>query len=516
MARHIHSRLKVEGALTTETALHVGGLGESPDTDLPLARNGRGEFYIPGTSITGVIRSWCEKNFDKEEIKKLFGYQKEESGQASLVIVEDIAFKNIQEEIRDGVDIDRVYGTAADKAKFDRAIVPRGTELLLKITVEVESNAEVGKVKNIFGHLLGALRRGEIRFGASRTRGLGKVKLTKLKKVEEHEMSKILEWLNSSGSTQDFTDDSRIQEEIKNLTGESSAPTNQLLTITVNWVPKSPVMVKAGYDGVGVDTLPLVSGNGNGRVSLCLPGSSIKGAFRAQAERIVRTLKPEKFPRENDFYKQIKVEIVDELFGAKKEKTGQANHLGLGTLSVDDCYATTTFDSAVWNEVEAGELKDNETYRTQSLWKSLKKIDGDKKDDSTSFNISHHVAIDRWTGGASEGALYSVLQPTAKIGWQVICLTLDLSRLPDESLKKKCLMLLLLVLRDFAESRLPLGFTTNRGMGEVVVKEIKGLDKIPKLIGLEGEPFEAEIKDERLIFKGDKVKEALKGVLSNE
>jgi hypothetical protein len=28
-------------------------------------------------------------------------------------------------------------------------------------------------------------------------------------------------------------------------------------------------------------------------------------------------------------------------------------------------------------------------------------------------------------------------------------------------------MLLLLVLRDFAENRLPLGFATNRGMGEV-------------------------------------------------
>ena len=63
MARHIHSRLKVEGTLTAETALHVGGLGESPDTDMPLARNGEGKYYIPGTSLTGSLRSWFEKNF---------------------------------------------------------------------------------------------------------------------------------------------------------------------------------------------------------------------------------------------------------------------------------------------------------------------------------------------------------------------------------------------------------------------------------------------------------------------
>ena len=152
-------------------------------------------------------------------------------------------------------------------------------------------------------------------------------------------------------------------------------------------------------------------------------------------------------------------------------------------MSIDDCYAEKSFEADVWREVESGKMQPDETYKDQELWQGLKKIDLNKKpdeslseqekiEDTKDFKISHHVAIDRWTGGASEGALYSVLQPTAKIGWQDICLTLDFSRLPDDK-KLPSLMLLLLVLRDFAENRLPLGFATNRGMGEVEAVSFK-------------------------------------------
>ena len=87
------------------------------------------------------------------------------------------------------------------------------------------------------------------------------------------------------------------------------------------------------------------------------------------------------------------------------------------------------------------------------------------------FAVSHHVAIDRWTGGASEGALYSVLAPT-KVEWKPMQLTLDFGWI-EQSSRLPTLMLLLLTLRDVAENRLPFGFATNRGMGEIVVNKIK-------------------------------------------
>lgn len=498
MARRLQSRLKINGTLTTETALHVGGHGESPDTDLPLAQNGAGDFYIPGTSITGVLRAWCQKNFEHVQlpnkrtlIDEIFGFQKGDDGQASFVIVEDIKLaKGIQSEIRDGVGINRIYGTAAEQAKFDRAILPRGTELALAVIVEMQE-ANASKIKAIFGHLLTALSKGHLRFGAARTRGLGKVRLTKLKEIKEQEFNKILDWLNSNGSSRELVG-AQIENEIatKLNPGAIPNPSSRVLEITIKWRPKSSLMVKAGYDGIGVDMLPLTSGNGKDHVSLCLPGSSIKGAFRSHAERIVRTLIDH--PSESEFHEQIQVPLIKDLFGAKKESNGQASHLGLGAVSIDDCYATKGFDASVWREVEVGRMKDDETYTKQELWQGLKRIDLDREvgatlsepeklEDTKTLRVSHHVAIDRWTGGASDGALFSVLQPSATVKWNDICLTLDFSRLflkneeteVKERQKHLALMLLLLVLRDFAENRLPLGFATNRGMGEVEVEKVE-------------------------------------------
>lgn len=509
MARKLFSRLKINGTLRADTALHVGGHGISPDTDMPLAINGAGDFYIPGTSIAGVLREWCERNFghlktsnNKELVDLLFGYQKEKDGHASFVIVEDIALsKDIQDELRDGVGIDRFFGIAFDKAKFDRAVLPRGTKLKFGITVEIQTEDDSAKIKAVFGHLLEALRKGEIRFGASKTRGLGRVTLTKLRVIKDQKFNEILTWINLNGNDQEFIDEPSIENEINSKLNKSviEKKSARFLEIKIKWEPKSALMVKAGYEGMGVDMLPLTSGNGKGKVSLCLPGSSIKGAFRSHAERILRTVLDceEKrdcyLTRGKDLHEQIKLKIVDELFGAKKERENgdvsekekdRQKYLGLGALSIDDCYAEKSFSADIWRKIESGKMKDDETYKDQELWQELRKLDLEKKsneslteeekaEDTKAFKISHHVAIDRWTGGASEGALYSILQPAAKIGWPNIVLTLDFSRFRqadgslDESLQKRALVLLLFILRDFAENRLPLGFATNRGMGEV-------------------------------------------------
>jgi CRISPR/Cas system CSM-associated protein Csm3 (group 7 of RAMP superfamily) len=503
MARHIHSRLKVKYELVAKTPLHVGGYGESFETDMALARNGKDEFYIPGTSLTGSLRSWFEKNFPNET-EKLWGYQRGDQGHASFVLIEDLQLpeelqSKVQSELRDGVGIERFYGTAADGVKFDRAILPKGTKLNFEMSVEIQNDAD--KIKAMCGHLLEALRTGAIRLGASKTRGLGKVTFAPTK-IEEYllvgnDTKGIPHVLNlvSGKPTKSYS----IQDLI-NADKETKPQGSQVLTITVKWQPKSALMVKASYEGIGVDMLPLVSGKGDGKVSLVLPGSSIKGAFRAHAERILRTVLGIQAPRnESDsqnFSKQLQVfdkngnrtkatELIGILFGAKKEAE-KSDKLGLGALSINDCYATEGINSELWSAVETGEMDNEKTYSTQSLWHAMRRIDvnkvseelteEEKKADTKTFKISHHVAIDRWTGGASEGALFSVLQPSPKMVWENISMTLDLSRIPlqkkddgsmDDSLRKNCLMLLLLVLRDFAENRLPLGFATNRGMGEV-------------------------------------------------
>ncbi|HSK70440.1 MAG TPA: RAMP superfamily CRISPR-associated protein [Pyrinomonadaceae bacterium] len=533
MAREINSRLRIEGKLIAETPLHVGGYGESFETDLALAKNGRDEFYIPGTSLTGVLRSWFEKAFPGEA-DSVWGFQVGDQGHASFVLIEDLTLpEQVQSELRDGVGIDRHYGTAAEGAKFDRAILPRGTVLDFVMMIEMQN--DTAKIKARFGYLLEALKNGEIRLGASKTRGLGKVKLQNIKIREDKFIGfDILEILKAKEETKEeqekrFTDFDAFKIELQKVAkGETKSnydkfkpnPSEQI-AIAIDWKPKSPLMVKAGYEGIGVDTLPLVSINGKGKVSLCLPGSSVKGAFRAHAERILRTVfdfnAPTNSNKSDNFSNQLQMfdqndkptkatQLIGEIFGAKKEreekdKPNQSKStLGLGALSIDDCYTKEGFSMKAdnWQKVETGKVtktvpagnnktKEEEvSYSEQELWKAIKAVeeDSDLTSSTKNFHIAHHTAIDRFTGAAAETALYSVLKPTAEIRWENLCLTLDFNRLypkdADESAKQKqrriALMLLLLVLRDFAENRLPLGFATTRGMGEVkdVSFEIKG------------------------------------------
>ena len=319
MAREINSKLRIKGTLQAETPLHVGGYGESPDTDMPLARNGKGQLYISGTSFTGVLRAWCEKNFGN--VDDIFGYHVGDKGHASFVLIEDAVVNlpnNLQIEIRDGVGIDRFYGTAADKTKYDRAILPKGSTLKFEMIVEIQDNK--AETKAIIGNLLEALQNEEIRFGASKTRGLGRVKLIKLHEIQNQDFNNILDWIMLDGKGAELSDETSIKNEIAKLGLNGIVKQGKpKLEIEVEWKPTLPLMNKAGYEGIGVDMLPVTSGVADNKLSLVLAGSSIKGAFRSQAERIMRTLLDLSADGQR-FNDQIdEIPMVEELFGARKE-----------------------------------------------------------------------------------------------------------------------------------------------------------------------------------------------------
>lgn len=502
MARKISSRLIITGSMIAETSLHVGGYGDSPDTDLPLAQNGKGNWYVPGTSIAGVMRSWFEQNLGTDLTDSLFAWKArksdagkpekdlEEKKHASFILIEDAViedFENVLMEVRDGVGIDRCYGVAADQAKFDRAILPRGTTLDLVMTVEIHEESDANLTRAAIRQLLEALSKSRMRFGAAKTRGLGRVKLKniRIKEDELYGFEAIMRLLKNENNAKPFA--TWLAEFELRLTSDDKLKFKQLkkdqprLSIEVVWKPRLPVMVKTGYDGIGVDMLPLTSRVEKDKVALVLPGSSIKGVMRSHAERIVRTVLD--FPsmcdkQQVNFHDQIKeVPLIDELFGAKAERNRQ-DHRGLGALAADDCYAKETMDSESWQKIETADSDEGKPYFKRHLWRYLRQVDEQSdtltedayREPTQKFSIEHHVAIDRWTGGASEGALYSVLAPNA-VDWEPMRLTLDFTRIPENS-RLPALMLLCLTLRDVAENRLPFGFATNRGMGEIAVQKI--------------------------------------------
>jgi CRISPR/Cas system CSM-associated protein Csm3 (group 7 of RAMP superfamily) len=459
MAREIVSRIRVTGTLIAESPIHVGGSGGDPLVDMVLAINGQGNYYIPGTSLAGVLRAWIEQQ-DSQIGDQIWGTRQisGENGFASFVLVEDASVQgDVQTEIRDGVGIDRFSGSAAEYIKFDRMILPKGTTIDFQMMLERPKklgnkhldDVTWEKVRSLHGALLNALQSGDFRLGAAKTRGLGCIKLQDTTIYEQilNTPAGMLARLRSGGTP----------ASLETVLPSSENIQRSQLAITIHWQPVGPLMVKAEQAGIAVDMLPLVSAVGD-QLAFVLPGSSLKGTLRSQAERIVRTLLSQKIPSQADskpqFLDQLDVHLVRELFGsAAKTNPSQGR---MGALFVEDCYANHTMPSAAWNAIEsAANQAELQTGLNQA----------GLKDTQQAF----HVAIDRWTGGAADGCLYSTLEPMG-INWQPIKLKLDLSRLKD--LQSESIMLILLLLRDFIQGRVPLGYATNRGMGAIKVNNV--------------------------------------------
>jgi CRISPR/Cas system CSM-associated protein Csm3 (group 7 of RAMP superfamily) len=468
MARQIRARWKISGTLTAETPIHIGGIGGNADTDLALAVNGQGEYYIPGTSLAGAFRGWLttwlqteDHGKHEESIKDLWGAHDSEDRGASFIIIDDaeVDLADMAIEIREGVGINRETGAAADQGKYNRAILPKGVSLPLNIILEI-GDPQKQRPDHLW-NLLCALEAGDIRLGAAKTRGLGKVKL-KIISIHEQkwDAQNIFEVLLQEGRAHSW-------DELKPQYRPAKS-----LTLNIDWKPRDPVMVKTEGGGMAVDILPLVS-QVNSALRFVIPGSSIKGVLRAHAERIVRTVLNSTTP--DEFLRQVDLTLVNEIFGgAEKNSSPSAKSTSqgwMGVLSVDDCYACFAMDLNHWSQVESAPKGEGDDFTPvkQTLTTAL----GGTEQPFKVLQPAMHVAVDRWTGGSADAMLYSVLEPIG-VEWETIGIHLDLNRLEMHKTDYlyPTIALLFLVLRDFANRKIPIGYGTNRGMGTVEVTEI--------------------------------------------
>lgn len=188
--------------------------------------------------------------------------------------------------------------------------------------------------------------------------------------------------------------------------------------------------------------------------SLLLPGSSIRGALRSRCSRIARTVManiediPDPVPvieeegvTSKGIHRQIELEpnLVRYMFGTSQFR---------GAIRVHDC-------------------------ETSKIGEPIQ--------------ITHN-AIDRWTGGVADGALFSeLLYPNAE--WKAIRIEIDPERLkrnvridsPDTMIDdaealgraRASWCLLCLALAELCAGTLPLGGRTTRGLGEVTVSNLR-------------------------------------------
>lgn len=457
MSRTIVGKVQVRGDLVARTPISVGGLGAGEHVDLDVAVDGSGRFYIPGTSLAGPMRAWLEKNVESTKlVKELFGFieQTGNGGQASLLFIEDSFVegspaRGAVRERRHGIALREDTGTVADGFFYTRGLLPRGTRFPLEMELDIDKSAELETEHpaGALALLLKALCEGKVRFGACKTRGMGALRLEDLR-VDYYDFAKdtgaLDRWL-TSGSSSEARESLGLEQELEALKdfGTPERKEQRLFEILIHWRALSPVMVKAGRDGVETDMLPLMSGvGGTGKIAPVIPGSSVKGALRAQAHRILHTLFGQKGEKISD--KPEYLGLLDALFGSTE---------WAGRLSVDDIYykPEAPVSPKAWLEEDVNAL-DAITERHQ------------------------HVAIDRFTGGASEGALYNARpvkrdEGGKKSGWEPIRLAVDLSGF-SESEGRTVLALLKLLIRDLEDGYISIGFGSRRGMGEIAVESV--------------------------------------------
>ena len=161
----------------------------------------KGEIFIPGSSLKGLFREkfnkiydikkeneadFKEKNKNHKEVDNLFGWIEGEEAQKGRIFIEDaylekeelrknFYLKNIDEAFsevimkRDITPIDQFTGKAVVPLNYECTMEKFETELII-------NNITLEEIKNIF-FILRDSHLGEIRFGNSKTRGFGQVKL---------------------------------------------------------------------------------------------------------------------------------------------------------------------------------------------------------------------------------------------------------------------------------------------------------------------------------------------------
>ena len=506
MGRNLHSVIRIEGDLVAKTPVHSGGLRDSVFTDLPLAVNGKGEVYFPGSAIAGPLRAWwrfvCPELEDKVwgRVEGQGGEEKgsessEKSGWASILFVHDAPLvQAIGLDLAQHVAIDRSSGTAAFNKKFDRELAP--VEARFRLCLELQRPAKkYGPEREMddstWEQIQGALRgmleglcEGNIRFGADKSRGRGKLVLENEKIFSRDLGSGILNTLRKAA------DSKGISEFFGKI--EAIRPSPQRLKLFLKCQPVAPVMQRHEAEGTAVDMLPAVAVEGDERKPF-LSGTGIKGAFRAQSARILRTVLGCEDADEDSLY------LVGALYGTAKkadrkdEKPKKAPQVsspdapdyrqpGQGAVSFDDCRMDRPLSLDDWRRL----LTLDTSGSTERLAHFRKEAENTKWAD---FRPVAHVAIDRWTGGAANKFLFSRLEPaldeielTATIDferiapplawWVVPCGCASKGKEELVLFRRAAFALFILTLRDFARGRIPLGYGVNRGLGDLDLTKV--------------------------------------------
>ncbi len=315
----------ITATLTLRTALHVGTGEDTETTDEVLRRDARGRLLIPGTAIAGALRSIatrlaprlgdkpCQALEGKLSTKacqclvcQLFGdvnprEDNEEAVAARVLVYDAVLDASPPLTIRDGVGIDRVTGAAArrERIKFDYEVLPAGTTFKVRLEIDRQLKSD-DRTLTLLAASLAEWEQGRGVVGGRVGRGLGALSLSDVQWIERdlNQPDVLVEFLRN-GPPWDATDGDRgwLDAHLAVARG-LIRPHRDALPVARSWALAEFTLAATGpfltHDLTqagrgGFDHAPVLEAYEQGAKPV-LPGSSLRGALRSQAERIARTL----------------------------------------------------------------------------------------------------------------------------------------------------------------------------------------------------------------------------------
>lgn len=359
-----------------ETPLHCGG-GEDYLQDQPVTRDAFGYWRIPGTSLAGSLRSLGEK-IDAALTPQMFGDQQKDRSAASLIWCEDGLLLDYNGKpamerllcgdnpkitcgpfVRDHVRIAPQTGAAQEGGKFDTEIVPAGARFLLEFRCDGWDCALRPDELAYFDQLAAQVLAGNLALGGKTALGYGQYKVLayEYRDLDLFTPEGMQDWLDLpafglSAVGKEVTPGSCTQPQTSGLDG--------WIEFTLECA--DPVLIGGGVasrtSGGEADILfaltPYIQYDKSPHQlqAAALPASSLRGILRHAAYRILA-----------DLGCATGEKIIDDLFGFVNGSVGKC-----GKIIITDAPLQS---------------KGNH------------------------FQFEQHVAIDRFTGGAVEGALFS-------------------------------------------------------------------------------------------------------------
>lgn len=258
--------------------------GESEYTDADIIKNAAGEYFLPGSSIAGAWRDYLNQKKDENGI---LGFSKDKEGRMSPVLISDLYFSSkARISVRDGVKLGRGKSVLN---KYDLEIIETGAEGTLFFSIVIREG-DAWDYKGTIARLFQAMQAGEIRFGANKNRGMGKLQI---ESVYESFFSKedVDRWI--AFSPYQKTEKSQLINHYDNINSYEKWSQEHNVSLKTRYISITiPLSLKGGISIRRYSTKPAqadyehITTNGKPVV----PGASWNGAIRSDAGRILNDL----------------------------------------------------------------------------------------------------------------------------------------------------------------------------------------------------------------------------------